>query len=101
MFCILIRCTNFRYLATPPTYYPIILMSLNTWCRNSTARLKIAMERPFWSNEEEYLSLSRIISGRFQSHELFFVDHYLAKETSKIISQFKAENSGWLKIRYK
>uniref|UniRef100_A0A915J9H8 Glucose-6-phosphate 1-dehydrogenase n=1 Tax=Romanomermis culicivorax TaxID=13658 RepID=A0A915J9H8_ROMCU len=87
------------YLATPPSYYPIILMSIHSRCRNSTAKLKIALETPFFKDSQEYIALSRIFRGRFARDEIFMIDNFLAKESAVSIQEFRRLNP-WFNLRH-
>lgn len=87
------------YLAIPPNFYPMVLMSVHSRCRFNNVPLKVALEKPFWRDSTERTILARIIQGKFTEHELYLVDHYLVKSTALIIGEFRKLNSHWYKIR--
>lgn len=87
------------YLATPPNFYPMVLMSVHSRCRYNNVPVKAALEKPFWKDTPEHTILTRIIQGKFTDNELYLVDHYLVKSTALIMNEFKKLNSNWYKIK--
>lgn len=86
------------YLAIPPQLYGKVAQALGTvglaeeeaknrrWSR-------IVVEKPFGSNLETALELDKSLHEYFQEHQIYRIDHYLAKETVQNILMFRFANS--------
>ncbi|MBW1695708.1 MAG: glucose-6-phosphate dehydrogenase [Deltaproteobacteria bacterium] len=86
------------YFALPPSLYKPVARHLgqtglgvegakgNGWSR-------IVVEKPFGYNLESAVDLDRAIHEYFKEHQIFRIDHYLAKETVQNILMFRFANS--------
>jgi glucose-6-phosphate 1-dehydrogenase len=86
------------YLAVPPTLYPLIAEKLgdaglaeekndkNGWSR-------IVVEKPFGRDLQTAMDLDRTIHKNFKEHQVFRIDHYLAKETVQNILMLRFANT--------
>lgn len=86
------------YVALPPALYPPVAQLVgqaglsredtdgNGWCR-------IVIEKPFGTNLQTARELDRHIHEYFDEHQIFRIDHYLAKETVQNILMFRFANS--------
>lgn len=86
------------YLATPPTLYPLLAAEIgrtglaaaglegNGWVR-------IVVEKPFGRDLKSALELDLILHQSFQEHQIFRIDHYLAKETVQNILMLRFANT--------
>ena len=86
------------YLAIPPSLYQSTAQMLgkaglsgesekgNSWAR-------IVVEKPFGRNLDTAIDLDRSLHEHFQEHQIFRIDHYLAKETVQNILMFRFANS--------
>ncbi|MBW2153120.1 MAG: glucose-6-phosphate dehydrogenase (NADP(+)), partial [Deltaproteobacteria bacterium] len=54
---------------------------------------RIVVEKPFGYNLESAVDLDRAIHEYFKEHQIFRIDHYLAKETVQNILMFRFANS--------
>ncbi|MBN2060931.1 MAG: glucose-6-phosphate dehydrogenase [Deltaproteobacteria bacterium] len=85
------------YLAIPPSLYKPVATNLGesglavekageNWCR-------IIVEKPFGRDIDSARDLDRAIHIHFKEHQVFRIDHYLAKETVQNILIFRFANS--------
>jgi glucose-6-phosphate 1-dehydrogenase len=86
------------YLALPPSLYRGVAEMLgrsglgheyaegNGWSR-------LVVEKPFGSDLESAIELDRGIHRNFKEHQVFRIDHYLAKETVQNILMFRFANT--------
>ena len=86
------------YLAIPPTLYKTAAQMLGQaglspegsdgkgWCR-------IVVEKPFGRDLETAVDLDRSLHAYFKEHQIFRIDHYLAKETVQNILMFRFANA--------
>jgi glucose-6-phosphate 1-dehydrogenase len=84
------------YLAIPPSLYRQTAQMLGqagladeqegNWVR-------LVVEKPFGRDLETAVDLDRVIHEHFQEHQVFRIDHYLAKETVQNILMFRFANS--------
>jgi glucose-6-phosphate 1-dehydrogenase len=97
-------CSRLYYLATPPSFFPIIIEQLHT------ARLsgfegggraddprndhtpKIIIEKPFGVDMESAKELNGLVSKHFREEQVYRIDHYLGKETVQNILFFRFAN---------
>jgi glucose-6-phosphate 1-dehydrogenase len=86
------------YLALPPSLYAIVAEKLGKAGlgreyanRNGWARLVV--EKPFGRDLESAVKLDRGINQYFKEHQVFRIDHYLAKETVQNILMFRFANT--------
>ena len=86
------------YLAIPPTLYETTAQMLGTahlseepaegkgWSR-------IVVEKPFGRDRDTAIQLDRSLHEHFKEHQIFRIDHYLAKETVQNILMFRFANA--------
>ncbi|MDZ7583127.1 MAG: glucose-6-phosphate dehydrogenase [Deltaproteobacteria bacterium] len=86
------------YLALPPTLYKTVAKMLgkaglgrektdgNGWAR-------LVVEKPFGHDLESAIKLDRSIHRHFREHQVFRIDHYLAKETVQNVLMFRFANA--------
>ena len=84
------------YLALPPTLYePVAQMigevGLNREQAGSWARLVV--EKPFGRDLKTARDLDRNLHRYFKEHQVFRIDHYLAKETVQNVLMFRFANA--------
>jgi len=86
------------YLAIPPSLYPgvsemIGKAGLAAEGKHGNGWSRIVVEKPFGRNLQTALELDRILHRNFQEHQIFRIDHYLAKETVQNILMFRFANT--------
>jgi glucose-6-phosphate 1-dehydrogenase len=86
------------YLAIPPTLYETVARRLGEaglagdkhdgggWSR-------IVVEKPFGRDLETAIALDRFLRECFEEHQIYRIDHYLAKETVQNVLIFRFANS--------
>ncbi len=86
------------YFSLPPSLYKTVGQMIgqaglakerednNGWSR-------VVVEKPFGRNLETAIDLDQGIREHFQEHQIFRIDHYLAKETVQNILMFRFANS--------
>lgn len=86
------------YLAVPPALYPTIAAQLGQaglaqdgggpagWTR-------IVVEKPFGRDLASASALDQVLHANFQEHQIFRIDHYLAKETVQNILMLRFANA--------
>ena len=84
------------YLAIPPSLYKSTAQmlgkaGLSTEDENGWAR--IVVEKPFGRDLDTAIDLDRSLHEHFQEHQIFRIDHYLAKETVQNILMFRFANA--------
>jgi glucose-6-phosphate 1-dehydrogenase len=86
------------YLAIPPSLYKSTAqmlgmagLSIEGEKENGCAR--IVVEKPFGRDLITAIDLDRSLHQHFQEHQIFRIDHYLAKETVQNILMFRFANS--------
>ena len=86
------------YVALPPVMYSSVAqlvgqagLSRENVNRNGWSR--IVIEKPFGTNLQTAQELDRHIHEHFNEHQIFRIDHYLAKETVQNILMFRFANS--------
>jgi len=92
------RGNRMIYLALPPALYRPAATNLgkagltvehqdgNGWAR-------IVLEKPFGTDLDSSRELDRSLHSYFREHQIFRIDHYLAKETVQNILMFRFANS--------
>eukprot|EP01156_Anaeramoeba_ignava_P021997 Anaeramoba_ignava/c20053_g1_i1.p1 GENE.c20053_g1_i1~~c20053_g1_i1.p1 ORF type:complete len:661 (+),score=199.11 c20053_g1_i1:50-2032(+) len=84
------------YCATPPQLYPIILRHLAQFKLNQNRDSfwsRIIIEKPFGSNLETAIELHKVVNSIFTHSQVFYIDHYLGKETVQSILTFRFANT--------
>ena len=83
------------YLAVPPTAYEIIATRLGQVGMASEAQgfARIVIEKPFGSDLATAKALDATIHQHFAEHQVFRIDHYLAKETVQNIMVLRFANA--------
>ncbi len=93
------------YLATPPSLFPVIIEQLGAAGLNeggvagtpdehgeNRGWVRVVIEKPFGSDLESALSLNAAVRAVFDEHQVYRIDHYLAKETVQNILVFRFAN---------
>lgn len=86
------------YLAVPPALYPVIAKHIGAAGlagegREGNGWARIVVEKPFGRDLETALDLDRVLHKSFGEHQIFRIDHYLAKETVQNILMFRFANT--------
>jgi glucose-6-phosphate 1-dehydrogenase len=85
------------YLATPPSFYPVINEKLAQHGLNKNkgdgAWTRIIIEKPFGSNLQTAIDLNQVVHKAFSEDQVYRIDHYLGKETVQNIFAFRFANS--------
>jgi glucose-6-phosphate 1-dehydrogenase len=86
------------YLAVPPTLYRstarmLGLAGLSRQGEEGRGWSRIVVEKPFGRDLETAVDLDRVIHEHFEEHQIFRIDHYLAKETVQNILMFRFANA--------
>ncbi|MFH1241270.1 MAG: glucose-6-phosphate dehydrogenase [Pseudomonadota bacterium] len=86
------------YLAIPPSLYKGVARmigeaGLSAEMENGNGWSRIVVEKPFGRDLETAVDLDRSLHHHFQEHQIFRIDHYLAKETVQNILMFRFANS--------
>ncbi len=86
------------YLAIPPDLYSGTVHSFgeagfSTEHKDGTGWVRIVVEKPFGRDLESAVDLDRDLHAYFAEHQIFRIDHYLAKETVQNILMFRFANS--------
>lgn len=89
---------RFFYLATPPQNYSTILSHLDSsklseGCGQGSSKwTRILIEKPFGKDLETSRRLEEQLSNTFSEHQIYRIDHYLAKDTVQNILVFRFAN---------
>ena len=86
------------YLAIPPALYEVTAqmvgrVGLATEQENGNGWSRIVVEKPFGRDLNTALTLDRTLHSFFEEHQIFRIDHYLAKETVQNILMFRFANA--------
>jgi glucose-6-phosphate 1-dehydrogenase len=86
------------YLALPPELYKTVVnrlgeAGLNQEKEKGNGWSRIVVEKPFGTDLASAEALDRSIQKHFDEHQVFRIDHYLAKETVQDILVFRFANS--------
>jgi glucose-6-phosphate 1-dehydrogenase len=86
------------YIALPPILYKSVAQmigrsGLSTEMTNGNGWSRIVVEKPFGINLETAMDLDRSLHEHFGEHQIFRIDHYLAKETVQNVLMFRFANS--------
>ncbi|MBX4187849.1 MAG: glucose-6-phosphate dehydrogenase [Candidatus Doudnabacteria bacterium] len=90
------------YLAVPPEIYETIFSNLDATDLghggSKKVLTKILVEKPFGFNSETAEKLDKLLGTLFQEHQIYRIDHYLAKEMVQNILTFRFSNDLFEKI---
>ena len=86
------------YLAIPPSLYKSTVemlgkAGLSKESKGGKTWSRIVVEKPFGRDLDTAIDLDRSLHRHFQEHQIFRIDHYLAKETVQNILMFRFANS--------
>jgi len=92
------RGNRIFYLAVPPSAYPTIAHQLGDTglAREDPERknwVRFVVEKPFGSDLASARELDQALHASFAEHQIFRIDHYLAKETVQNILMLRFANS--------
>jgi glucose-6-phosphate 1-dehydrogenase len=85
-------------LAVPPSLYPVIAEMLGKAGlaqegKNGKGWSRIVVEKPFGRDLQSAMELDQTLHRSFREHQIFRIDHYLAKETVQNILMFRFANA--------
>lgn len=82
------------YLAIPPNIFGKVIENLAAYKLNdeTNAASRILVEKPFGTDLASAQELIDHIAGFFAEHQVYRIDHYLAKETAQNILTFRHSN---------
>ncbi len=84
------------YLATPPSFYPVIAEQLGRVGLNNprdpAAWVRIVVEKPFGRDLDSAKALNQDLHQVFGENQIFRIDHYFGKETVQNILVFRFAN---------
>jgi glucose-6-phosphate 1-dehydrogenase len=86
------------YLAIPPTLYETVASMLgNAGLSEEEEKIngwsRIVVEKPFGQDLKTAIALDTVLHRYFGEHQIFRIDHYLAKETVQNILMFRFANA--------
>ena len=86
------------YLALPPSLYkPVAQMlgqaGLSRERENGNGWSRLVIEKPFGRDLKTAIELNQSIQVYFKEHQLYRIDHYLAKETVQNVLMFRFANA--------
>jgi glucose-6-phosphate 1-dehydrogenase len=83
------------YLAVPPTVFEDIVNNIGVagLAHEESGTTRIVIEKPFGRDLESARGLEKVVHQHFQEHQVYRIDHYLAKETVQNILMFRFANS--------
>jgi glucose-6-phosphate 1-dehydrogenase len=86
------------YLAIPPSQYETVALNLGRAGlgdegENGNGWSRLVVEKPFGRDLKSAVALNRSIHEHFSEHQIFRIDHYLAKETVQNILMLRFANS--------
>lgn len=92
------RGNRIFYLALPPSLYkPVTQMlgesGLGEEKENGNGWSRLVIEKPFGRDLKTAVELNQSIQTHFKEHQIFRIDHYLAKETVQNILMFRFANA--------
>jgi glucose-6-phosphate 1-dehydrogenase len=90
------RGNRITYLAIPPTLYrstALMLGEAGLSAEQEKGWSRLVVEKPFGRDLETAVELDRSLHEHFQEHQIFRIDHYLAKETVQNILMFRFANA--------
>ncbi len=86
------------YLAIPPSLYKTIAQmlgraGLSVEGANGNGWSRIVVEKPFGRDLATAIDLNQTLHGDFQEHQIYRIDHYMAKETVQNMLIFRFANA--------
>ena len=86
------------YLATPPTFFPIIVENLHrhglaVHGSDASSWSRVVIEKPFGRDLASARNLSDTVERALDEEQVFRIDHYLGKDTVQNILAFRFANS--------
>ncbi|MFO7461858.1 MAG: hypothetical protein R6X07_14675, partial [Desulfatiglandales bacterium] len=83
------------YLAIPPTLYETTARMIGKagLSAEKDGWSRIVVEKPFGRDLKTAIVLDRVLGEHFQEHQIFRIDHYLAKETVQNILMLRFANA--------
>ena len=86
------------YMATPPAVFHQVgeligQTGLTTENRNGNGWVRIVIEKPFSHDLASAVELNRILTQSFAEHQIYRIDHYVAKETVQNLLMFRFANA--------
>jgi len=86
------------YLAIPPSLYKSTAhmlgkVGLSAEDENGNGWIRIVVEKPFGHDLESAIDLDQSLHEHFREHQIFRIDHYLAKETVQNVLMFRFANA--------
>ena len=91
-----VKGNRMYYLAVPPGLVDIIVTNMGSAGLSEETGGKwtrLVVEKPFGRDLSSAVSLDRLIHQYFKEHQIFRIDHYLAKETVQNILMFRFANA--------
>jgi glucose-6-phosphate 1-dehydrogenase len=87
--------TRIYYLAVPPSIFEDIIKNLGEagLAKEEDTSNRIVIEKPFGRDLESARDLEEVVHGHFHEHQVYRIDHYLAKETVQNILMLRFANS--------
>ncbi|MFQ5442258.1 MAG: glucose-6-phosphate dehydrogenase [Thermodesulfobacteriota bacterium] len=90
-------CSRIFYLATPPSFFPVIIdhlsgSGLSEIGEGQIDLPKIIIEKPFGRDLKSARELSNLALKTFTEEQIYRIDHYLGKETVQNILFFRFAN---------
>jgi glucose-6-phosphate 1-dehydrogenase len=92
------RGNKFFYLALPPSLYKPVAQKLgqaglSEERKNGNGWSRLVIEKPFGRDLKTAVELNQSIQKYFKEHQIFRIDHYLAKETVQNVLMFRFANA--------
>ncbi len=92
------RANRVFYLALPPSLYDTVAdmlgqADLSVEREDGNGWSRIVIEKPFGGDLKTAMDLDRNLHKSFQEHQIYRIDHYLAKETVQSILVFRFGNA--------
>ena len=91
-----IKGNRIYYLAVPPGLVENIVTNMGNAGLSEESRgnwVRLVVEKPFGRDLSSAVSLDRMIHHYFNEHQIFRIDHYLAKETVQNVLMFRFANA--------
>jgi len=92
------RGNRIFYLAIPPSFYgPTSELlgnaGLSVERQNAAGWVRLVVEKPFGRDLKTATDLNNTLHKHFEEHQIFRIDHYLAKETVQNVLMFRFANA--------